>query len=412
MYQTLKDEIRPQLDALQQELNTFDVDDIRATVICIPRHGYATTRIHIESLYARTNECILVFYVDIASPPAVRAFLEEQSRTRRGFFHIRIDKPVSRQTARLMVLDLVSTPYTVFMDNNMLLHDGWLESLIHTSETDDADVVSPLIVMQGGNVHFSGSRIVKVSATNHQRKQTTAECPMAVPLSETRPRKIEIDFAESHCCLMRTQAFTGRIDELFIEEMHNAHTVAVASYLLKTRHGAKMLVDPDSIVSILPIGFGYDIPWLFGGYNDLACFKASYDLHESIAGRASSSILNNLRWHRKHLLYLLLSMTGDNRLERSDMLRSDEIPAYIDGYDKALPIDVLDRLEDVVAPYVARHHPQFRPHLSAWFYEITSIIADIDRKADELAAGKGAPWWRGVQRRAKRMLMPLLAVAR
>jgi hypothetical protein len=405
-YEALKEQLRPQLDSLNAKLGAATVDGRRATVICIPRHGYATTRINVDSLYERTAERFLLIYVDVGSPPNVREYLEEQAKIRPDFFYLRVDEMISRQTARLLVLDLVPTPYTVFMDNNMLLGDGWLSSLIRTAEQDAADVVSPFIVMQGGNVHFSGSKIVKVSDTHHQRKQTTAECPLGAPLSEVTPRKLEIDFAESHCCLMRTKAFRARIDELFMEDMHNSHTLAVASYLLKTRHGSRMLVDPGAVVYILPVGFGYDIPWLFGSYNDLACFKASYTLHEAVAGRASSSILNNLRWHRKHLLYLLLSMTGNRHLERTDMLKPAEVPSYIDGYDKALPEDIIARVEDTVMPFLERHYPQYRPHLLAWLYDISGIIADIDRKADELAAGSQAAWWRRRPLWWKRMLMP------
>ena len=44
----------------------------RATVLCIPRHGYATTRTTIENLYANTAEPFVLLYVDIASPAVVR----------------------------------------------------------------------------------------------------------------------------------------------------------------------------------------------------------------------------------------------------------------------------------------------------------------------------------------------------
>lgn len=94
---------------------------VDATIVCIPRHGFGTTRISVESLYAATDRRFNVIYVDVNSPPAVRSYLEKQAVNREGFFHLRIDEYVSRQTARLLAMEMVRSPYVAFLDNNMLL---------------------------------------------------------------------------------------------------------------------------------------------------------------------------------------------------------------------------------------------------------------------------------------------------
>jgi Glycosyl transferase family 2 len=145
------------LNYVRRRLASVPEQSIRVTIVCVVRHGYATTRATLESLYAATRIPFTVFYLDINSPAVVRQYLTEQAASRNNFFHIPICEYVSRQTARLLVLDMIRTQYTVFVDNNILFSEGWLEQLIETSEKDDAAVVSPLIVMQGGNVHFSGA---------------------------------------------------------------------------------------------------------------------------------------------------------------------------------------------------------------------------------------------------------------
>jgi hypothetical protein len=67
---------------------------------------------------------------------------------------------------------------------------------IETSEKDDAAVVSPLIVMHGGNVHFSGAKIELLENGFYKRTQTT-ETPMGVALKDAQPEKMEIDTLRS-----------------------------------------------------------------------------------------------------------------------------------------------------------------------------------------------------------------------
>jgi hypothetical protein len=388
------------LEDLRVELSRFS-DKALATVLCIPRHGHAVTGVCLENLYEQTDETIAVVYVDVVSPPEVRRYLERQSLERPGFFHLKIDDYISRQTARLLVLDCVSAPFTVFMDNNMLVGKGWLAGLVRCADMDAADVVSPFIVMQGGNVHFSGARLARKSGNRVSRTQTTRACPMAVPISKVTPEKLEIDFAESHCCLLRTAAFKGRIPEVFLEELHNSFSLAVSTHILKTTFNCRMVIDPETIVSILPIAFGYDIPWIFESYNDLRCFQSSYELNESIVGTADSTTLGNLLWHRKHLIYLLYSMMGQENLWRNDLLRPDEVPDYVDGYDKPMPVNVITRIESEVIPFVQEKYPGYGAHIHGWLYDIGGIIRSIEQKQEEftreppgrLSTPRGF-WWR------------------
>src|SRR5215831_5223243 len=221
-----------------------ETGDIPVTVVFVVRHGYATTRASLESLYATTRIPFIVFHLDINSPTMVRQYLAGEAVNRKNFFHITIDEYVSRQTARLLVLDMITTPYTVFVDNNILFTERWLEQLIETSKKDDASVVSPLIVMHGGNVHFSGARLELLEAGLYKRTQTTEKAPMAIPLKNAQPEKMEIDFAESHCCLIKTDCFCGKASEFFLEDMHNSFPLAIATQRIQRQSQCRMLIEP------------------------------------------------------------------------------------------------------------------------------------------------------------------------
>ena len=368
------------LNDVRRRLASVLEQSIRVTIVCVVRHGYATTRASLESLCATTRIPFTVFYLDINSPAAVRQYLAEQAASRNNFFHIPIGEYVSRQTARLLVLDMIRTQYTVFVDNNILFSRGWLEQLIETSEKDDAAVVSPLIVMQGGNVHFSGAKLERLGSGVYRQTQTTEKAPMGVALKDAEPEKIEIDFCESHCCLIRTDCFRGKAAEFFLEDMHNSFSLAIATHRIRRQTQCRMLVEPKAVVSILPIAFGYDIPWLFECYNSLEMFKLSYARHQEQVGKSDSSSLENLKWHRMHLLYLLLTMTEKNHLENTALLQVHEVPKYVDGYDKALPEDALFRIRKHVRPFIEKHYAQYCALLEMWIYEINDVIENIDGK--------------------------------
>ncbi|NNC87734.1 MAG: glycosyltransferase [Akkermansiaceae bacterium] len=376
----LESRMEEPLGALRAKLASVDAARIPVSVLCIARHGFATTRVNLESLYEKTGTRFLVIYVDINSPPAARHYLEECAASREHFFHLRVDEFVSRQTARLLVLDMIPTRYTVFLDNNMLFSEGWLEALLRTAEAEEAAVVSPLIVMQGGNVHFSGSRLSKTRKGKVRRMQTTREAPMSAPLESCRPEQQEIDFGESHCCLVETECFRGKAAELFLEDMHNAHSMAIPTHLLKHRDGHRMLITPESVVSILPIARGYDFPWLFESYNNLEMLRDSYACHQRVVGDGYGSSLANLKWHRKHLLWLLWTMARDGNLENPGLIRSEEVPDHLAGYDKPLADGIYEEVQTTILPYLEAHHPEHVQALKMWIYEIEDVIGCIDDK--------------------------------
>lgn len=340
------------------------------TIICLVRHGHATARVCLESLYASTSAPVRVIYVDIGSPAEVRRYLAERAATREGFSHLRFDGFISRQTARIKALEGVTTPLVVFLDNNMLCPSGWLEKLLATRAQTDAAIVSPIIVTHGGRVHFSGAVIARkrwrfIGPKRTYRAQEQPAAPVGTMLADCRPRRIEIDFAESHCCLAATEDL--RLPGVLDERMHNAHTTCAAAYRLKTSFGRKIVVEPTSVVAIAPIGFGYDLPWMCRSYLRPDLLREAYRRLEALMGTGPGTDARNaFRWHAKHLKYLLLTMLEDNRFEREDFLAPEEVPASLKGYDLPLPGDADNVIRTEILPRVERRYPDLVDSLAQW----------------------------------------------
>lgn len=340
------------------------------TVLCTVRHGYATSAVCVESLYANTDVPIRVVFADIASPDAARAYLEEQARTRPGFTYLRLPGLVSRQTARVAALARVETPYVVLLDNNMICAPGWLETLLKARDETGASVVSPIIVTHGGRVHFSAGTVQRkrrlgLGPRRVLRPHGQAEAPVLSFLAAGRPQRLDIDFAESHCCLAVTDDL--RMPGVLEPGMHNAHTTCYASYKLKHDFGKRLVLEPKAVASIVPIGFGYDLPWICGSYMRRDWLVSSYDLLERLIGIGPGTDLDaGLGWHVKHLKYLLLTMLEGERFAREDLLSVSEVPACLDGYDLPLPADADVRLQRELMPRVAQRSPELLAPLRYW----------------------------------------------
>lgn len=360
--EALRTEMAGPLAALDERLADAGPGD--ATILSIPRPGYAVTRLHVESLLANSDGDRRILCVDVEAPPAARHYLQAVEKETPGFFHLPIDALCSRQTARLLALELVRSPFVAFIDNNMEVSPGWLGRLLAAADETGAALVSPVLVTRGGDIHFSAGRIERrpegIVRPHHQPGARTR-----TRLADAAVRRVDIEFAESHACLARTEAM--RLPGVLTESLHNAQTLCCASVRLQREHGRRLVLDPGAVAAIVPIAFGYDLPWLCRSYMRRPLIEASYRELVALLGPGPSNDVDRaLRWHAKHFQYLLGSMAEGDRLERSDLLDPAEVPDEIVGYDHDLPADVPERIARVVVPWVERRCPELLPLLRDW----------------------------------------------
>lgn len=324
-----------------------------------------------RNLLESTDVPLRLIYVDIASPAFLARELEAEAKKNRCIEVLRFDRFVSRQVARIKALRRVTTKFVVFVDNNMLFQRGWLESLIKAHKETGAEVVSPLIVTQGGDLHFSAGLVVRKKIGSKggksmvHRPHQQPGIGRAQNLRDVSPKRVDIDFAESHCCLALTQSM--KEGGILNPKMRNAQTIASASYILKFRKKKQLVLDPSAVVSIVPIGFGYDLPWIANSYMKLGWLVGSYLRFEALIGEGPGTDGNlSLSWHSGHLRYLLLSMLEDNRLARQDFIAPGEIPQYIRGYDHPLPENADEVIAQQILPTLRAAYPDACRRLAPW----------------------------------------------
>jgi hypothetical protein len=348
------------------------MDHHNITVICLTRHGHGTTGIVVDSLLKQRCVPARVIIADTGAPEAVAERIRNLADQHTSVEHLHFAPFVSRQQARIKALQTIETEYTLVLDNNILLGPDAIEKLLARALTTSASLVSPVIVSLGGAIHYSGAKVIHRRRRQDWMRRTTTvtqhvACPVRTPLSEARLQAVETDWVESHCALARTDEL--RRPGALLEDMHNAHTMCYASCYLKQKHGATIYFEPGAIASIVPVGFGYDLPWMLLEYMDEPKLDMSYRTLGKLIGRGPAADYPGRRhWHAKHFKYLAHDMVAGGRLDRDTLLTTDELPERVAGYDNPLPDEIDESMAGPLTDHVAKEYPVLHEPLQRWLH--------------------------------------------
>lgn len=196
------------------------MQEIKVTLIVVPRERFSYTQKSLENIYQNTNLPFNLIYVDTNSPPQTKRYLEIQAQEK-NFHLIRVNCFLSPNQARNLALKSVDTEYVVYIDNDVLVKPGWLKALVNCADETGAWVVGPLC-FEGADfntIHMAGGSFV---FKQREKRQWLA---MKRPYFKTPLAKIRTDFqrqpcdiVEFHCCLARMDVFKqlGPHDEQII----------------------------------------------------------------------------------------------------------------------------------------------------------------------------------------------------
>jgi GT2 family glycosyltransferase len=226
------------------------------TLVVSPRERFSCVRQSLESIYEHTHYPFELIYIDGGSPTSVKAYLAEQAAERQ-FSLLRTEYYLSPNRARNLGLRQVTTPYVVFMDNDVVVTPGWLESLVECLEATGATIVSPLIC-QGTPLHEivhcaggeSGVRIETKGETVERRIiEKIYKQGKRVDQIRSQLQRQETGLAEFHCMIVRTEIFEklGSLDEGLLNTKEH-----VDLCMLVAESGGKIYLEPDSIVTYVP----------------------------------------------------------------------------------------------------------------------------------------------------------------
>lgn len=226
------------------------------TIVVSPRERFSFTQQNLESLYEHTSVPFSLIYVDGGSPAKVQDYLESEAQSK-GFKLIRTEQYLAPNQARNLAIPHVTTEYLLFIDNDVVVSPGWLESLLNCAAETRATIVCPLTCI-GKNlhqtIHLAGgeARILEeATAKGIKRKVHEKHYFVNRPVADVRDQlqRQQCEFAEFHCMLACTAIFdqVGLLDEGLLSTREH-----IDFCMTVTNAGGTVFCEPASVVTYVP----------------------------------------------------------------------------------------------------------------------------------------------------------------
>lgn len=193
----------------------------RVTIIVTQRERMSLTERSLESILSDQSRPFDLIYVDGGSPQNVGDYLRRRS-LEANFRLIRREDWLWPNVARNLALAHVTTPYVVFIDNDVLVEQGWLGKLVDAADETGAALVGPVYLWSDGQavptIHMAGGVLTFEQTAEglaiHERHDKFNE-PAAARTTFSRRA---CDFLEYHCTLARTDFLRdiGGLDEQIV----------------------------------------------------------------------------------------------------------------------------------------------------------------------------------------------------
>jgi GT2 family glycosyltransferase len=232
------------------------------TIVVVPRERFSYSQQSLESIYAETDYPFELIYVDGGSSPALKAYLEAQSREKQ-FKLIRTEYFLSPNRARNIGIQAANGKYIVFVDNDVLVQKGWLHKLVDCAEETGATVVGTLtcidspvheVVHNGGGTTYIEVRTEGNQTGRYAVQKSYLEGKRVSKIPEQLTR-FQCEFVEFHTALVRKSFFDehGLLDEGLLSTREHIDLCLTA-----TKVGGTVYCERQSIVTYMT---GAEFDW-------------------------------------------------------------------------------------------------------------------------------------------------------
>jgi hypothetical protein len=241
------------------------MDDVKITVVITPRDRYSGVIECIENLYKVTTQPFYLKVLDLAYPTNIKKQLIQLIATKDNAEIIEMGLVIPMEAMRKIRND-ITTPYTMFLDNDSNVTESWLAPLLEVAETENAAIVNPLTLEKEGvdkgaalrsHLFTNEIRVLNVSDTDylieekHYRRALPEDIPQEVRSSE---------MFEFHGVLFETKF----LKEIEIPQMVIREHIDIAMQAKKMDR--KIFTQPKSVVIFDNLGTRMvlnDMSWFF-----------------------------------------------------------------------------------------------------------------------------------------------------
>lgn len=226
-----------------------------ATIVVTTRERYSIVTRTLETLYNNTPKEYPVIYIASGATAEINEYLTTACQK----YHYELiitSEFLTPNMARNIGIAKANTKYIVFIENDVVVENNWLDSLIQCAEEEKADCVSPLCLIGEPEQLYIHSFGGKMLFESHNNKTRIRENHHLEPIClKTTPRKLtrlESDYSEFHCALIRRSVFEkiGLLDENI---KGAAEHVDLALHLKALN--CRGFAEPNAVVSYLPYAY-------------------------------------------------------------------------------------------------------------------------------------------------------------
>jgi GT2 family glycosyltransferase len=295
-------------------MSSSNVDDLSVTIAFVFRERISQTIECLEYLIANTDYPYRLICVDSGSTQQISQELKRLS-VKHSFTLVRSEEQLTPNESRNLALEMVKTPYVLFIDNDVLVGKNWLEPLVRCAEETGAWLVGPLylesfrnktrIHMVGGEVRNRDEVGNPIFYEKHHLQKTELE---GCELSRAKTELIEF-----HTVLMNMDAYRqiGPLDPNLLGSAEHADlSLQVAAA------GKEIYIEPASVItyvipdSLNPVDRDYfslrwSVAWIEASGNHLS---KKYGIPINDSGLENSK--NFCNTHRQRVLVKYPKISG------------------------------------------------------------------------------------------------------
>ena len=230
----------------------------RVAVIVIQRERFSLTELSLRSILAeRETYPFDLIYVDGNSPLHIQQYLKAQAERHDFFTLIRRERYLRANESRNLALPLASSAdydYVLFVDNDVVVEQGWLAPLVECAEAEGAAIVAPLTLQGNPASPEIEIHVVSVKTKFHPRKGNKRWFQQKQLMYATKLREVAEPFArtqvesvEFHCMLAR-RSF---LDEAVLDPIFDSLASHTDLCLQAEAKGETVFLEPRSRVAFM-----------------------------------------------------------------------------------------------------------------------------------------------------------------
>lgn len=253
------------------------MENAKVTVVITPRDRYTGIIECINNLYQVTLEPFQLIVLDLNYPTAIKKQIVETLANKKNA-KINDYGLIIPMAAMRKVRSEITTPYTMFLDNDSNVTENWLAPLLHVAEKENAAIVNPVTLEKEGvdrgaplrsHLFTNEIQVVTIENTDYllEEKHFRRALPETLP-TDVRPSEM----FELHGVLFETKF----LNEIELPEMVIREHIDIAIQAKKM--GRKIFTQPQSIVIFDNLGTRMelsDMSWFFFRWGNKLTYTSS-----------------------------------------------------------------------------------------------------------------------------------------